>query len=371
MRGFFVLLFASICTVLLTETFYFKPLMLKDETLYKGGISSKVRTEYMLKAFDEDRKNFSTESYMPTMLALDVLRQPSILRPKSDKIRAKEESFGIKTNTTGWKQFCEQNLKNNLTFAKYADKINVKKSVQNSKLNITIPKTYATVSHAQNITLEMIQTLPNKYVFKASHGSAMTVIINNNSFICHGHCAKGNYIGNNKLAQLKFLIRNCRKWLSIDFGKEHNERHYSLIHRRCFFEEMISQNDDYKIYTFYGKPAIIEVHTDWYHERHCQTFYTPAWHKINMVKTEPEPATVVEKPSRLREMLEIAKQLSRDFVFVRVDMYVSEQNIVFSELTFSPTACRTTFSPPIADKFYGLLATGGNQDPEKIIALLT
>jgi hypothetical protein len=303
--------------------------------------------------------------------ARDVLYQPSILPPKSDKIRAKVESFGIKTNTTGWKQFCEQNLKNNLTFAKYADKINVKKIVEKSKLNITIPKTYVAVTHAQNITLKMIQTLPNKYVFKASHGSAMTVIVNNNYLICHGYCVKRNYIGTNKTAQLEFLKRNCHKWLSIDFGKVHNERHYSVIHRRCFFEEMIPQNDDYKIHTFFGKPAIIEVHTDWNDKRRCQTFYTPSWYKINMVKTIPEPATVVEKPSRLREMLEIAKQLSRDIVFVRVDMYVNEQNIVCSELTMSPTACRTTFSPPVADKFYGSLATGSNQDPESIISLLT
>jgi hypothetical protein len=199
----------------------------------------------------------------------------------------------------------------------------------------------------------------------------MTVIVNNNSLICHGYCAKRNYTGTKSTAQLAFLKRNCQKWLSFDFDKVNNEEHYSLIHRRCFFEEMIPQNDDYKIHTFYGKPAIIEVHTDWYDKRHSQTFYTPSWHKINMVKTKPEPSTVVEKPSRLGEMLEIAKQLSRDFVFVRVDMYVSGNNIVFSELTIAPMACLSTYSPRIADKFYGSLATGGNQDPESILSLLT
>ena len=35
-------------------------------------------------------------------------------------------------------------------------------------------------------------------------------------------------------------------------------------------------------------------------------------------------------------MIEIAKKLSEDFPFVRVDLYVYHDNPIFGELTFSP-----------------------------------
>jgi hypothetical protein len=132
---------------------------------------------------------------------------------------------------------------------------------------------------------------------------------------------------------------------------------------------VISENNDYKIHTFHGKPAMVEVYTNRF-KGHFKAFYTPSWRKIAMNKTIPEPTTDIKKPIVLREMLGVAKQLSRGLSFVRVDLYVNEQTVVFSELTMSPAACRTTYTPPIVDTFYGLLATGGNQNPESIISLL-
>jgi hypothetical protein len=132
---------------------------------------------------------------------------------------------------------------------------------------------------------------------------------------------------------------------------------------------MIPQNDDYKIYVFRGKPGFIDVTKDRF-KGTLKAFYTPSWRKIDM-KKHILPTANIEKPRLLQEMLLIAKQLSRDLIhFVRVDIFVSEQNIVFSELTMSPSACILTFTPSIADRFYGLLAAGSNQDPESIISIL-
>jgi hypothetical protein len=77
--------------------------------------------------------------------------------------------------------------------------------VHKSKVNITIPNKYAIVTGDNDITLKMIQKLPNKYVFKASHRSAMTVIVNNNSFIRHGYCIKPHYNWTSQKAQHEFL----------------------------------------------------------------------------------------------------------------------------------------------------------------------
>jgi hypothetical protein len=283
-------------------------------------------------------------------------------------IRRRTNIEAIENVTVGWKTFCEQNLKGNISLAKYVDKVVVKNIVHKYNLPIKIPKTYAFVTESRDITLEMINALPSEYVFKANHGSSMTVIVKGNSYRCYGFCKKYKYDGKLKTNQLTFLQTNCRRWLSIDYGKVENELYYSSVNRKCFFEEMIPQNDDYKIYVFHGNPALIDLHTFRFEGRR-QAFYTPSWRKVDMKKLSL-PTADVEKPSCLMEMLQIAKQLSRDFHFVRVDLYLSEKQIVFSELSISPGACKSHFSPSIAEKFYGFLAAGGNEDPESIISIL-
>ena len=44
-----------------------------------------------------------------------------------------------------------------------------------------------------------------------------------------------------------------------------------------------------------------------------------------------------EKPKHLDEMWEVAKELSKNFGFVRVDLYEYRDQVYFSELTFFPT----------------------------------
>ena len=47
-------------------------------------------------------------------------------------------------------------------------------------------------------------------------------------------------------------------------------------------------------------------------------------------------------------MIRIAKILSKDFKFVRVDLYELERKVYFGELTFSPAHC---VFPYLSDKF--------------------
>ena len=56
----------------------------------------------------------------------------------------------------------------------------------------------------------------------------------------------------------------------------------------------------------------------------------------------------VKKPENLDEMIRIAKILSKDFKFVRVDLYELEKKVYFGELTFSPAHC---VFPYLSNKF--------------------
>lgn len=57
--------------------------------------------------------------------------------------------------------------------------------------------------------------------------------------------------------------------------------------------------------------------------------------------TKPlEDDDTIEKPVNFNRMKEYARALSRDFEFVRVDLYDAGEKVYFGELTFSPAGGR-------------------------------
>ena len=60
-----------------------------------------------------------------------------------------------------------------------------------------------------------------------------------------------------------------------------------------------------------------------------------------------------EMPNNLEQMLKIAKKLSEDFPFVRVDLMNVNNKLYFSELTFTPSAGIMPLAPDNADARIG------------------
>ena len=56
---------------------------------------------------------------------------------------------------------------------------------------------------------------------------------------------------------------------------------------------------------------------------------------------------------RLEKMLEIARKLSKDFKFVRVDLHNVDGKIYFGEMTFTPASGYMKFSNPKYDRILG------------------
>ena len=57
---------------------------------------------------------------------------------------------------------------------------------------------------------------------------------------------------------------------------------------------------------------------------------------IYYIKPEYMPKHVPAKPKHLKKMIEVARKLSEDFGFVRVDLYEYRDQPYISELTFFP-----------------------------------
>ena len=68
-------------------------------------------------------------------------------------------------------------------------------------------------------------------------------------------------------------------------------------------------------------------------------FYDCDWNYLPQISNLAYPSNSNiqdKKPEQLKEMLELAKILSNDFKFVRVDLYPNKAGIILGELTFIP-----------------------------------
>ena len=61
----------------------------------------------------------------------------------------------------------------------------------------------------------------------------------------------------------------------------------------------------------------------------------------------------MEKPAELGEILELSKKLAKDIPFVRVDFYIINHKVYFSEMTFFPASGFAPFEPDEWDATFG------------------
>ena len=173
------------------------------------------------------------------------------------------------------------------------------------------------------------EKLPEKFVLKCNHDSGGLVICTD----------KG------KLDYIK--TRNkLEKSLKSNFFYIGREYQYKNIKPRIICEQFISDNGkvptDYKIYCFNGIPDVILVCRDRFSKnthRASYLFFDQNWNFLPLDKGDDELGEVdVAKPKNLDKMIEIARKLSEDFLFARIDLYNIDGRIYFGEITLSPNS---------------------------------
>ncbi len=96
--------------------------------------------------------------------------------------------------------------------------------------------------------------------------------------------------------------------------------------------------EDYKFHCFNGKPMFLETMKDRNYTK--EYAYKELFLDLNLndrydLEGEASPGKF-DPPKCFDQMIEIAKILSEDFPYVRVDMYVENNKPIFGELTFTP-----------------------------------
>ena len=180
------------------------------------------------------------------------------------------------------------------------------------------------------------EKLPNKFVLKCTHGCGFNIICNDK----------------NKINEKK-TIELLKKWQRTKFGYESGEIHYTHIKPHIICEEYIESNNglpyDYKIYCFYGEPYVVLVCSE--REKNLKlNYFDLDWNELKYSKEKYQNNKVISKPKTLDKMIEISKNVSKEFPFVRVDFYECNNEPILGELTFTPAACLARYYSELGNK---------------------
>lgn len=225
-----------------------------------------------------------------------------------------------------------------------ADKYRVREYIKSKGLEDILVKLYGMYTKGEEIPFD---SLPDKFVLKTNDGSG-----GNNVIIC---------TDKSKL-DIEETVKKLNSWLNvkeIDAGREwaYTGIPESVILAEEYLEKEENPEsglEDYKIFCFHGKPYMIQYDSGRF-TSHQRNFYDLEWKPLDIQCTYPNMTRDVVKPAGLKDMLKMAEILSKDFPFVRVDLYYVNNSIKFSELTFYPGSGYEQFVPDIHDEILGSL----------------
>lgn len=170
--------------------------------------------------------------------------------------------------------------------------------------------------------------LPNKFALKANHGSGWNII-----------CKDKSKLDINKAR------KKMRYWMKHDQYPVSREWQYKKTPHKIICEQFLEYNIlDYKFFCFNGNPRFIQVDVNRF-TNHRRAFFTTNWEPALFSISYQKPEIMPERPAQLEEMVYIAKKLSQNKAFIRVDLYVHDNNVFFGEITLHPGGGAEPFIP--------------------------
>jgi len=185
--------------------------------------------------------------------------------------------------------------------------------------------------------------LPDKFVIKCNHGCGYNILVSDKNRM-----------------DLAAVEKQLNQWMKEDFWKEYCEPQYRFVPRRIIVEEHLGEKiETYKFYCINQNPEMLYVSSNG--ENGEKDLYLDYFN----MDWEWQPITLhghlhlkesIRKPENFDAMVQLAKELSKEFPFVRVDLYSVDGKIYFSELTFIPTGGNMKLNmPEILDEWGKLL----------------
>lgn len=204
-----------------------------------------------------------------------------------------------------------------------ADKYEVRKYVEERGLGSILTKLYGVWEDASEIDFS---TLPDQFVLKYNHSSGMNIVCFDKSKL-----------------NIEDTVHQLSEWGRIKHPIPF-ESHYFKIKPLIICEELIPNNDDgffpmdYKIHCANGKAIFIQCCFERdERDESKMVAYTPSWERKDyIVHTIHYSDVELPKPKHLQEMINAAETLSAGLEYARIDLYDTQDRIIFGEITLTP-----------------------------------
>lgn len=171
----------------------------------------------------------------------------------------------------------------------------------------------------------VFDTLPKQFIVKANHGCKWHQIV----------CDKSKL-------DIDETVRRFNELCEQHFGWSSGERHYSFIQPKIVIEELLRGPRggapwDYSFFCYRGPGGFDYNFSIMAPDGHSTAAFDKDWRLLDSNMPEHELAPHL-KPANFEVMVQVARDLSADFDFVRVDLYTVEDKVYFGELTCTPAA---------------------------------
>lgn len=222
-----------------------------------------------------------------------------------------------------WMAYCTDTS----LWQKLTDKVTVRDWIKEQGLSQYLNEVYQ-IWHTPPSYEDFVNALPDKCVIKTNHSAT----------------GEGVHIIRQKSStDLRQIYKKLLKELSTNYGVKTGQPHYIAIKPQIIVERFLenpmdelSSLPDYKFICINGEPLYIDLFLErrYSDRKYHEQYFDTNWNRIKFDNTDNTKS--FPKPICFNEMLTLAKQLSKGFPFVRVDLYEVLGKPVFGEMTFTP-----------------------------------
>lgn len=256
---------------------------------------------------------------------------------------------GLRANIRNPKSFNENILARKVfgdecDLAAYTDKFEVRKYVSEMIGDKYLVRNLGVWEEPKEIKFD---ELPQKFVLKATHGSGWNVIVKDKESIDVQKIC-------NKLSQM----------LKKNYYYMSREKNYKNITPRVVCEEYLEPVGnrglvDFKVFCFDGISKFYSIS----YEREGKSYYNLFYANGNKINISSKYNEIEDNSiSQLKDdILQLAEKLAKRFSFVRVDFYIVDGRIYFSELTFHSGGGIRPIEPREIDLALGAFFTDGGK----------
>lgn len=225
----------------------------------------------------------------------------------------------------------------NELISRCADKVEVRNYIKQNNLESILINVIGIYKSVSDIKWEQ---LPKKFVIKCNHGSGYNIIVRD--------------IHKEDINKIKSQLEY---WMKENYAIKTAERQYSNIPRRIIIEELLDTKTDelpidYKFFCSRGKIICTLVFTGRGNKVE-RLFVDDKYEDLRLVNEYSKNNYKTTKPESYNEMLKIASVLSKEFPFVRVDLYDVDGKPYFGELTFTPSGNYHYYLPEKSQRWIG------------------